>query len=100
MLDVPRPGAGAGADSEPMHLLVDSTGLKRCGKDEWLLEKHGTATRRSWRMLHGDGFTVLPADRFERVGLLAMVVCRSAASARRHIVRMSRRGFRTAYIAL
>jgi len=26
-LDVPRPGnAGAGADSEPMHLLVDSTG--------------------------------------------------------------------------
>ena len=35
-----------------MHLLVDSTGLKLCGKGEWLLEKHGTATRRSWRMLH------------------------------------------------
>ena len=52
-LDVPRPGnAGAGAGSEPMHLLVDSTGLKLCGKGEWLLEKHGTATRRSWRMLH------------------------------------------------
>ena len=52
-LDVPRPGnAGAGAESEPMHLLVDSTGLKLCGKGEWLLEKHGTATRRSWRMLH------------------------------------------------
>ncbi len=49
-LDVPRPrsaGAGAGAGSEPMHLLVDSTGLKLCGKGEWLLEKHGTATRRS-----------------------------------------------------
>jgi transposase len=52
-LDVPRPrSAGAGADSEPMHLLVDSTGLKLCGKGEWLLEKHGAATRRSWRMLH------------------------------------------------
>ncbi len=52
-LEVPRPGnAGAGAGSEPMHLLVDSTGLKLCGKGEWLLEKHGTATRRSWRALH------------------------------------------------
>jgi len=52
-LDVPRPGnADAGAGSEPMHLLVDSTGLKLCGKGEWLLEKHGTATRRSWRALH------------------------------------------------
>ena len=52
-LDVPRPGsAGADASSEPLHLLVDSTGLKLCGKGEWLLEKHGTATRRSWRMLH------------------------------------------------
>ena len=50
-LDVPRP-RNAGADGEPMHLLVDSTGLKLCGKGEWLLEKHGTATRRSWRALH------------------------------------------------
>jgi transposase len=50
-LDVPRPGSTA-AGSEPLHLLVDSTGLKLCGKGEWLLEKHGTATRRSWRMLH------------------------------------------------
>ena len=52
-LDVPRPrNAGAGAGGESMHLLVDSTGLKLCGKGEWLLEKHGTTTRRSWRMLH------------------------------------------------
>jgi len=66
----PRPGnADAGAGSEPMHLLVNSTGLKlvrqgrsrsrfrvrstwNAGGGEWLLEKHGTATRRSWRMLH------------------------------------------------
>ena len=51
--DGPRPGNARGAaGSEPLHLLVDSTGLKLCSKGEWLLEKHGTATRRSWRMLH------------------------------------------------
>jgi len=34
-LDVPRPGnAGAGAGGEPLQLLVDSTGLKLCGKGE------------------------------------------------------------------
>jgi hypothetical protein len=36
--------------SQPMHLLVDSTGLKLCGAGEWLVEKHGR--RRSWRKLH------------------------------------------------
>ena len=41
-----------GADSEPLHLLVDSTGLKLCGAGEWLVEKHGTRKRRSWRKLH------------------------------------------------
>jgi hypothetical protein len=35
-----------------MHLLVDSTGLKLCGPGEWLIEKHGTKTRRSWRKMH------------------------------------------------
>ena len=35
-----------------MHLLVDSTGLKLCGPGEWLIEKHGTRVRRSWRKLH------------------------------------------------
>ena len=35
-----------------MHLLVDSTGLKLCGSGEWLTEKHGTRTRRSWHKLH------------------------------------------------
>ena len=63
-LEVPRPkprGAGAGADdaaggadggAEPLHLLVDSTGLKLIGAGEWLVEKHGTKRRRSWRKLH------------------------------------------------
>ena len=35
-----------------MHLLVDSTGLRLCGPGEWLVEKHGSRTRRSWRKLH------------------------------------------------
>jgi len=54
-LIVPRPQAntiGAGDDAQPLHLLVDSTGLKLCGAGEWLVEKHGTRTRRSWRKLH------------------------------------------------
>src|SRR5215212_6734778 len=55
-LEVPRPRSGsrteAGRSAEPMHLLVDSTGLKLCGPGEWLIEKHGTKTRRSWKMLH------------------------------------------------
>ena len=31
---------------------MDSTALKLCGSGEWLLEKHGTKTRRAWRKLH------------------------------------------------
>jgi hypothetical protein len=51
-LEAPRLRSGSGADSEPVHLLVDSTGLKLCGAGEWLLEKHCTKIRRSWRKLH------------------------------------------------
>src|SRR4051812_34527740 len=47
-LEVPRPKAG----SAPVHLLVDSTGLKLCGAGEWFAEKHGTKRRRAWRVLH------------------------------------------------
>src|SRR5918998_6404503 len=49
-LEVPRPRSNS--DAEPVHLLVDSTGLKLCGPGEWLIEKHGTRVRRSWRKLH------------------------------------------------
>src|SRR5829696_8816558 len=35
----------------PLHLLLDSTGLKLFVKGEWDSEKHGRA-RRSWRKLH------------------------------------------------
>src|SRR5919202_1340766 len=47
-LPVPRPRSGSG----PLHLLVDSTGLKLCGPGEWRMEKHGTKRRRAWRVLH------------------------------------------------
>jgi hypothetical protein len=49
-LAVPRPASEP--RREPVHLLVDSTGVKLCGPGEWLVEKHGTRTRRSWRKLH------------------------------------------------
>ncbi|ONG47518.1 IS5 family transposase [Pseudoroseomonas deserti] len=47
-LEMPRPDPGG----RPVDLLVDSTGLQLCGPDEWLVEKHGSRTRRSWRKLH------------------------------------------------
>jgi hypothetical protein len=47
-LEVLRPKAG----SKPVHLLVDSTGLRLCGPGGWLEEKHGTKRRRAWKMLH------------------------------------------------
>jgi Transposase DDE domain len=49
-LQLPRSAAGSGA--QPVHLLVDGTGLKLCGPGEWLVEKHGARTRRGWRKLH------------------------------------------------
>ena len=48
-LEVPRP---CSSSRGPVHLLVDSTGLRLCGPGEWLIERHGTQRRRSWRKLH------------------------------------------------
>ena len=47
----------------PIHLVVDSTGLKMFGDGEWHAHKHRTSNkRRSWRKLHlgidDDGFIV------------------------------------------
>ena len=44
-LEVPR--LQPRRDGEPLHLLVDSTGLRLCGAGEWLLEKQ--APRRAGR---------------------------------------------------
>jgi hypothetical protein len=57
---LPRRGAGlilpirSRAEKDgPIHLVVDSTGLKIFGEGEWLENKHKTkAKRKSWRKLH------------------------------------------------
>lgn len=36
----------------PLHVLVDSTGLKIYGAGQWLEDKHGARSRRHWRKLH------------------------------------------------
>jgi hypothetical protein len=38
--------------SGPLHVLIDSTGLKVFGAGEWLADKHGRRSRRTYRKLH------------------------------------------------
>lgn len=38
--------------SGPVHLVVDSTGLKVFGEGEWKVRMHGAGKRRQWRKLH------------------------------------------------
>jgi IS5 family transposase len=38
--------------SEPLHLVVDSTGIKVYGEGEWKVRQHGYTKRRTWRKLH------------------------------------------------
>ncbi|MEB0178294.1 transposase, partial [Undibacterium sp. CCC3.4] len=40
------------APKGPLHVLIDSTGLQVFGAGQWLEEKHGAKSRRSWRKLH------------------------------------------------
>jgi IS5 family transposase len=37
---------------EPLHLVVDSTGVKVYGEGEWKVRQHGYSKRRTWRKLH------------------------------------------------
>lgn len=37
---------------EPLHVLVDATGLKVYGEGEWKVRTHGVGKRRTWRKLH------------------------------------------------
>lgn len=48
-LDVALPGA---RKTEPLHVLVDATGLKVYGEGEWKVRTHGVGKRRTWRKLH------------------------------------------------
>src|SRR5512135_1578322 len=36
----------------PLHLVLDSTGLRVYGEGEWKVRKHGDSRRRTWRKLH------------------------------------------------
>jgi hypothetical protein len=47
-LDVKLPRLASG----PLHLAVDSTGLKLYGEGEWKVRLHGKEKRRTWRKLH------------------------------------------------
>jgi hypothetical protein len=38
--------------NEPLHVLVDATGLKVFGEGEWKVRTHGVGKRRTWRKLH------------------------------------------------
>jgi len=38
--------------SGPVHVVIDATGLKVYGAGEWLVEKHGERSTRTWRKLH------------------------------------------------
>ena len=40
------------ARREPMHVVVDSTGLKMYGEGEWKVRKHGESKRRRWIKVH------------------------------------------------
>ncbi len=46
-VDIPYRGSDG-----PLHLLVDSTGIKVEGEGEWNARKHGGAKRRVWRKIH------------------------------------------------
>jgi hypothetical protein len=51
-LELPAQSRATGG---PIHLLVDSSGLKLGGPGEWLVEKHGTSKRRSWESTRNRG---------------------------------------------
>ena len=38
--------------NEPLHIVVDSTGVKVFGEGEWKVRQHGYTKRRTWRKLH------------------------------------------------
>ena len=41
-----------GENTEPVHLVVDATGIKIYGEGEWKMRQHGKEKRRTWRKLH------------------------------------------------
>jgi hypothetical protein len=50
--DLSVPLSHSRSPREPIHVVVDSTGLKVFGEGEWQVKKHGASKRRTWRKLH------------------------------------------------
>lgn len=50
--DLAVPELRRGAQTGPLHLAIDSTGLKLFGEGEWKMRQHGSGKRRVWRKLH------------------------------------------------
>ena len=40
------------ASGQPLHLVIDSTGIKLYGDGEWHARRHGPSKRRTWRKLY------------------------------------------------
>jgi hypothetical protein len=66
----------------PLHLVIDSTGLKILGDREWQAHKHKTSNqRRNWRKLHlaidGDGYIIASAltDRLVPDASVGISIC-------------------------
>jgi hypothetical protein len=38
--------------ADPLHIVVDSTGLKVCSEGEWKVRQHGVSQRRTWIKVH------------------------------------------------
>jgi hypothetical protein len=102
-LEVPplrRLGAG------PLHLLVDSTGLKLGGAGEWLVEKHGTSRRRSWRKLHmgidGESGEIVAIEltKKEATTLRGLTRCSTSSPIPWRPSRLTARTIRTAFTRL
>lgn len=51
-LEVPMRIKKALREGGPIHLVVDSSGLKIYGECEWKVRKHGWSKRRLWRKIH------------------------------------------------
>lgn len=51
-LSVPRYKKANKMNEDIVAIAIDSTGLKRFGRDEWHQEKHNVAAKRCWRKLH------------------------------------------------
>ena len=50
--DLAVPQLERGPQKGPLHLAIDSTGIKLFGEGEWKMRQHGKAKRRVWRKLH------------------------------------------------